>query len=133
MRTWSSTRQPPGPATFRERERAENFPVALSVLPHQLRADLRAVYRVVRSIDELGDSGPWRPHLAAWYTDSTVDEAGLHRAAELVEAIGGRSWATAEAARRMRQAELCLDTVELPPGPRAELLALGQFVIDREA
>ncbi len=58
MRTWSPTRQPPGPATFRERERAENFPVALSVLPHQLRADLRAVYRVVRSIDELGDSAP---------------------------------------------------------------------------
>ena len=64
--------------------------------------------------------------LAAWYTDSTVDEVGLHRAAELVEAGGGRGWATAEAARRMRQAELCLDTVELPPGPRAELLALGR-------
>jgi len=71
--------------------------------------------------------------LAAWYTDSTVDEAGVHRAAELVEAGGGRGWATAEAARRMRQAELCLDTVELPPGPRAELLALGHFVIGRDA
>jgi squalene synthase HpnC len=38
-------------------ERAENFPVALRLLPRQVRQDLRAVYDVVRTIDELGD-GP---------------------------------------------------------------------------
>lgn len=37
-------------------ERSENFPVALRVLPRGLRADLRAVYDVVRVIDELGDA-----------------------------------------------------------------------------
>jgi squalene synthase HpnC len=37
-------------------ERRENFPVALRVLPRELRADLRAVYDVVRTIDELGDA-----------------------------------------------------------------------------
>lgn len=37
-------------------ERSENFPVALRVLPRRLRADLRAVYDVVRVIDELGDA-----------------------------------------------------------------------------
>lgn len=36
-------------------ERAENFPVAMRVLPRDLRAGLRAVYDVVRLIDDLGD------------------------------------------------------------------------------
>jgi squalene synthase HpnC len=37
------------------RERAENFPVALRLLPRDVRADLRAVYAVVRTVDALGD------------------------------------------------------------------------------
>lgn len=60
MSTWSPSRarmlQRQSP--LREQERAENFPVALRILPAQLRADLRAVYDVVRVIDELGDSAP---------------------------------------------------------------------------
>src|SRR4051812_48940248 len=43
-------------ATLRRAESAENFPVALRLLPADLRADLRAVYDVVRTVDELGDS-----------------------------------------------------------------------------
>src|SRR3954471_10021139 len=38
-----------------EMERAENFPVALRVLPRVIRVDLRAVYDVVRFIDDVGD------------------------------------------------------------------------------
>jgi squalene synthase HpnC len=38
-------------------ERSENFPVALRLLPWDVRADLRAVYAVVRTIDQLGDEG----------------------------------------------------------------------------
>jgi squalene synthase HpnC len=37
------------------KEQAENFPVALRVLPRRVRADLRAVYDVVRLIDDVGD------------------------------------------------------------------------------
>ena len=37
--------------------RSENFPVALRVLPRDLRADLVAVYNVARVIDDLGDGG----------------------------------------------------------------------------
>lgn len=40
---------------LREKERTENFPVALRVLPRAVRADLLAVYDVVRTIDDLGD------------------------------------------------------------------------------
>lgn len=54
--TSTRTPSPTGPTTLREHERAENFPVALRVLPAALRHDLRAVYDVVRTIDELGDS-----------------------------------------------------------------------------
>jgi squalene synthase HpnC len=40
-----------------EMEQAENFPVALRVLPRVIRVDLRAVYDVVRLIDDTGDEG----------------------------------------------------------------------------
>ncbi len=36
----------------------ENFPVALSVLPGPIRADLIAVYRFARYVDDLGDEAP---------------------------------------------------------------------------
>src|SRR4051812_15841774 len=39
------------------KERAENFPVALRVLPRAVRHDLRAVYDVVRLADDTGDEG----------------------------------------------------------------------------
>jgi squalene synthase HpnC len=42
-------------AGLRVKEQAENFPVALRVLPRELRADLTAVYAVARTIDDLGD------------------------------------------------------------------------------
>lgn len=38
------------------KRRAENFPVALRLLPRRLRADLIAVYGAVRVIDDLGDA-----------------------------------------------------------------------------
>jgi squalene synthase HpnC len=41
---------------LRRQRRAENFPVALWLLPRGLRADLIAVYNVVRVIDDLGDA-----------------------------------------------------------------------------
>lgn len=44
-----------GAAAARARERGENFPVALRVLPRDLRENLHAVYAVVRTIDDLGD------------------------------------------------------------------------------
>lgn len=40
---------------LRGKRRAENFPVALRVLPGALRSDLIAVYNVARHIDDLGD------------------------------------------------------------------------------
>lgn len=44
-----------GAPSLRHKERAENFPVALRLLPRAVRGHLRAVYAVVRVIDDLGD------------------------------------------------------------------------------
>src|SRR5258705_4301004 len=43
---------------LRDREQAENFPVALRVLPGRIRGHLAAVYDVARVIDDLGDQAP---------------------------------------------------------------------------
>jgi len=60
-----SVASPPSAATelaaLRRLERAENFPVALRVLPPALRADLRAVYDVARFIDDVGDDPSQSP------------------------------------------------------------------------
>lgn len=46
---------------LRSAERAENFPVALRVLPQPFRGRLKAIYDVVRTIDDLGDEGSGGP------------------------------------------------------------------------
>jgi squalene synthase HpnC len=55
MSPTSPGRHTPDTGGLREKQRAENFPVALRVLPRELRADLTAVYAVARTIDDLGD------------------------------------------------------------------------------
>ena len=46
---------PPDGVTLRDRRAAENFPVALRLLPRRLRGHLVAVYDVARVIDDAGD------------------------------------------------------------------------------
>jgi len=60
----------PAPAAVRARARRENFPVALRVLPRRLRADLVALYGVVRLIDDVADEAPGdRGALLDWLDD----------------------------------------------------------------
>lgn len=40
---------------------AENFPVAVRLLPARLRRDLTAIYGFARSVDDIGDEGPDTP------------------------------------------------------------------------
>jgi squalene synthase HpnC len=67
--------------SLRNKERAENFPVALRLLPRAVRTDLRAVYDVVRTIDDLGDEG-----------DAAARPAGLAAFADDL----ARVWTTGE-------------------------------------
>jgi squalene synthase HpnC len=43
---------------LRRLEGQENFPVAMRLLPRTLRGELRAVYDIARTIDDLGDEAP---------------------------------------------------------------------------
>jgi squalene synthase HpnC len=72
-------------------ERAENFPVALRLLPRAVRADLRAVYDVVRLVDDTGDDPGATPE------ERTARLEAL--AAELADLWAGRPVATPALAR----------------------------------
>jgi squalene synthase HpnC len=45
-------------AALRAREAGENFPIAVRLLPKDLRESLHAVYGVARTIDDIGDAAP---------------------------------------------------------------------------
>jgi len=77
--------------------------------------------------------GPAGAQLRDWLAGhGEPDEPDLRRAARLVEDGGGRAWASAEAGRRMARAERALATADIPEPTRAELLALGRRLVDRE-
>jgi phytoene synthase len=48
----------PGPESILDQARAENFPVALRVLPREVRRHLLAIYGFARLADDLGDETP---------------------------------------------------------------------------
>jgi squalene synthase HpnC len=82
-------------AYLRVRERAENFPVALRVLPRRLRTHLGAVYDVARVVDDLGDAVPgdrtaqleaFSADLATIWADGTPRAPVLRRLAGTVHA-----------------------------------------------
>jgi squalene synthase HpnC len=82
---------------LREREEAENFPVALRVLPKEPRRHLAAVYDVARVIDDLGDEAPgdrtaqlvaFRGDLSLIWTGGEPDLPVLRRLAPTVAACG---------------------------------------------
>jgi squalene synthase HpnC len=86
-----------GDAYLRKRERSENFPVALRVLPRDRRRHLAAVYDVARVIDDLGDDAPGdRRVLLREFADDlcTIWDGGaprapvLRRLADTVTACG---------------------------------------------
>jgi squalene synthase HpnC len=86
-----------GEALLREKERAENFPVALRVLPRRVRTHLTAVYDVVRTVDDLGDEAAgdrtalleeFRADQATIWTGGTPRHPVLRRLAPTVRACG---------------------------------------------
>ncbi len=74
------------PAELRDKRRAENFPVALRVLPGRLRDHLVAVYDFARVVDDLGDeaAGDRVALLDAFAADlASIWDGGVPRAAVL--------------------------------------------------
>ena len=74
---------------LRARERAENFPVALRLLPADVRTHLRRVYKVARTIDDLGDeaAGDRTARLLAFRADLDTIWAGGAPSAPVLRAL----------------------------------------------
>jgi geranylgeranyl diphosphate synthase type I len=100
-------------------------------------ADLAARKKSLPVTYVLCQDGPAGLALADWYAIPPPPDGdppdGLRRAAELVEAGGGRAWATAEAERQLARGEALLAGLPLPTAPLTELLDLGRFLTLRES
>jgi geranylgeranyl diphosphate synthase type I len=94
-------------------------------------SDLRSRKKSLPVTYALSHGGSAGRELATWLGESAP--GGEARAADLVEAAGGRQWAASEARRRIAAAEQALSSVPIPAGPRAELAAIAHFIVDREA
>jgi geranylgeranyl diphosphate synthase, type I len=76
----------------------------------------------------------WLASAAPTGADPTgADLTGVARAADLIDAAGGRDWAAAEARRRIKAATRALAGVPILSGPREELIAIAHFIVAREA
>jgi geranylgeranyl diphosphate synthase type I len=98
-------------------------------------ADLRARKKSLPVAYALCHGGPPGRELAQRLVaghDAAGEEAHLQRLAALVEEGGGRGWAAAEARRRVTLAEAALAAVDMADGPRAELVALARYLVDRD-
>jgi geranylgeranyl diphosphate synthase, type I len=96
--------------------------------------DLRTRKKSLPVTFALGSGGAPGRALARWYRTapgSADDDAALARAADLVEAAGGRAWAADTADAHLRQAEAALDGFPLPPAAHADLLDLGRYLARR--
>jgi geranylgeranyl diphosphate synthase, type I len=94
-------------------------------------SDLRSHKKTLPVTYVLSQGGAPARELAAWLREPAP--GGEARAAELIEAAGGRHWAAAESQRRIAAAEQALSSVPIPAGPRAELAAIAHFIVQREA
>jgi squalene synthase HpnC len=72
-------------ASLRRQERAENFPVALRVLPARFRSRLRAAYDLARRIDDAGDDPTATPQQRLARLDALADEVRRAHAGAALE------------------------------------------------
>lgn len=103
-------------------------------------SDLRSRKKTLPVTYALTHGGPAGRELAGWLSrqsdarrPSRQSDTGEARAADLIEAAGGRDWAAAEARRRVVAATDALAAVPIPTGPREELIAIAHFIVAREA
>jgi geranylgeranyl diphosphate synthase type I len=101
-------------------------------------ADLRTGKRSSPVVAAMRSGTPAGDELARLLADGPpASEADVSRAATLIEESGAREWCVAEADRRLAAALDALDGAALagapiPAGPRQELVAVAQFVTERD-
>jgi geranylgeranyl diphosphate synthase type I len=99
-----------------------------------VRADLRARKKSLPVVAALTGGSQAGQDLAAMLSSpDALDEDDLLRAADLVEAAGGREWAEAEADAQLAAATKCLAETEMPDDVRAEFAAIADFITVRQS
>jgi geranylgeranyl diphosphate synthase, type I len=94
-------------------------------------SDLRSRKKTLPVTYVLSHGGPAGRELAGWLSKPVPE--GEARAADLIDAAGGRQWAAVEARCRIQVAAQALSTVPIPARPRTELIAIAHFIVEREA
>ncbi|XVQ16288.1 family 2 encapsulin nanocompartment cargo protein polyprenyl transferase [Spirillospora sp. CA-255316] len=98
-----------------------------------VHSDLRSRKKSLPVVAALTSDGPASEELAALYrTDRSLTDAESVRAAELVEAAGGRAWAASRAARYLEESLAQLDLARPRSPASEELRALARLVISRD-
>jgi geranylgeranyl diphosphate synthase, type I len=96
-------------------------------------SDLRARKKTLPITYAIGSGTDAGRELAAWLATPPADNDGqVRRAAELVEAAGGREWARTEAERRLEIGARALAGVPLDDAVREEMVELGRFIVVRD-
>ena len=97
-----------------------------------IHSDLRSRKKSLPVVAALTSKTPSGNTLADLYlNDRELSEADLVRAAELVEAAGGRRWSQEQADTLLDRALDVLCSTDLAPRPAEELRALARFAVHR--
>lgn len=96
-------------------------------------ADLKARKKSLPVVAALGaGTGPSRQLRELYLGDGQLSEADAIRAAELVEAAGGRQWAQQTAGKELAAADACLAELAMDDDVREGFREIVQFVADRD-
>ncbi|MGX1885184.1 polyprenyl synthetase family protein [Streptomyces sp. NPDC055287] len=97
-----------------------------------VHSDLRRLKKTYPVLAAVSTDRPQARQLVALLTSgSPLDDTGARRAAELIEAAGGRSATLAEAHHHLDSARDCLESVPLAPAAVGDILTLLPFLVDR--
>ena len=94
--------------------------------------DLRERKRSLPVTVALSSNSAAAAELADIYGRDHVDEAGIARAADLIEEVGGRAVTAAAARECMARAADALGAVDIDDSAAAELQELADFIVDRD-
>jgi geranylgeranyl diphosphate synthase type I len=98
-----------------------------------VRSDLRTRKKSLPVVAALTSGSQPGDELGALLASpDSLGEDDLLRAAELVEAAGGRAWAEAKADEQLASAGKCLAETDMPDDVRAEFAGIAEFITARQ-
>lgn len=97
-----------------------------------VHSDLRSRKKTLPVVAALRSGTPAGRELAGFYLDDReLSDDEIARAADLIEAAGGRRWSREQADTLLDRALSALRSADLVPRPAEELAGLARFAVDR--